>query len=522
MNELQARLRLGKDREPQLRQETTQLQLVMDVAKLLASSRDIVQVFPMISAYIRRLFRQEFASFALHDAATGLLVHGAVDFPLGKGFFSTIEVSDANSPAARAMRMRAPMIFSKQELQSFPSEVARHVVAEGLQSLCCVPLLRSRKPLGVLVLGSTRHDAFLPENLDLANHVASQLAIALENQRAATEIETLKLRLDGEHEDLAVDTHPQGEFAEIVGESSILARVLREGATVAPTDATVLILGETGTGKELVARAIHRMSRRKQGAFIKVNCAAIPTGLLESELFGHEKGAFTGAINRKIGRMELADGGTLLLDEIGEIQPELQPKLLRVLQDHEFERLGGTHTTKVNVRLIAATNCDLEEAVANHQFRSDLFYRLSVFPIRMPPLRERREDVPLLVRHFVSKFALHAGHSIETIPRETMAALMNWHWPGNVRELENLVERSMILSPGSVLRVPLPELRARKGEPYLDHTLTGAERQHILQILRETGGVLSGPQGAAERLGMKRTTLQSKMKRLQITREDYT
>jgi formate hydrogenlyase transcriptional activator len=522
MSERQEAVPLGQDRELQLRRETKQLQLVMDVAKLLSSSRDIVQVFPTISAYIRRLFRQEFASVALHDAATGLLVHGAVDFPLRKGFFSTPEVSDANSPAARAMRMRAPMIFSKQELQSFQSEVARHFVAEGLQSLCCVPLLRPKKPLGVLVLGSTRHDAFPPETLHLAAHLALQLAIALENQRAAAEIETLKLRLDGEQEDLAVDAHPQGMFAEIVGESPILARVLQEGATVAPTEATVLILGETGTGKELVARAIHRMSRRKEGAFIKVNCAAIPTGLLESELFGHEKGAFTGAINRKIGRMELAEGGTLFLDEIGEIQLELQPKLLRVLQDHEFERLGSTQTTKVDVRLIAATNCDLEESIANHQFRSDLFYRLSVFPIHMPPLRERRDDIPLLVRHFVSKFALHAGRSIDAIPKETMAALMNWHWPGNVRELENLIERSMILSQGSVLRVPLPELRARKGGQRRDNTLHGAEREHIVRALVEAGGALSGPQGAARRLGLKRTTLQSKMKRLQITREDYT
>jgi formate hydrogenlyase transcriptional activator len=342
--------------------------------------------------------------------------------------------------------------------------------------------------------------------------------MALENQQA--EVKAMKRRFDRELERLSTDIRCGGAFAEIVGESAALARVLQQGASVASSDATVLILGETGTGKELIARAIHRMSRRKEGAFIKINCAAIPTGLLESELFGHEKGAFTGAINRRIGRMELADGGTLFLDEIGEIPLELQPKLLCALQDQEFERLGSTQTTKVNVRLIAATNRDLENSIANHQFRSDLFYRLSVFPIHMPSLRERRGDIPLLVRHFVDKFASRTGRTIEAIPKETLAALMNWHWPGNVRELENLIERSMILSPGSVLHVPLPEQQARKDEQQ-DHTLDGAERQHILEALRETGGVLSGPHGASERLGLKRTTLQSRMKRLRISPQDY-
>jgi len=510
------------DLESKLRREMARLQIVLDVTGLLALNSDVLQVFPKISARVRRLLHQEFASFALHDASTGLLVHQAVDFPLSKGLLSTAQISDSNSPAARALTERTPMIFAKQELQGFEGEIAANLVAEGLQSLCCVPLLRPKGPLGVFVLGSTRENAFQPADLDLVNQVATQLAVAIENQRAGAEIEALKQRLGEEREYLGGDNRAEGDFAEIVGDSPALNHVLEQAATVASSDATVLILGETGTGKELIARAIHRMSRRKDGAFIKVNCAAIPTGLLESELFGHEKGAFTGAINRKTGRMELADGGTLFLDEIGEIPLELQPKLLRVLQDQEFERLGSNRTRKVSLRLITATNRDLAQSIVQREFRSDLFYRLSVFPIQMPPLRERREDIPLLVRHFVHRFARRMDRSIETIPKETMQALLEWPWPGNVRELENLMERSLILSEGSVLRVPLSELQF-KGEPraHPDHTLNGTERRHIIRILRETGGVLSGPQGAARRLGLKRTTLQSKMRRLKITREEY-
>jgi formate hydrogenlyase transcriptional activator len=298
--------------------------------------------------------------------------------------------------------------------------------------------------------------------------------------------------------------------------------VLEQVAIVAASEATVLILGETGTGKELVAHAIHRMSRLKTGPFIKVNCTAIPTGLLESELFGHDKGAFTGAVSRKIGRIELADGGTLFLDEVGEISAELQPKLLRVLQDQEFERLGSTRTVKVKVRVVAATNRNLNASIAKGEFRSDLFYRLNVFPVRLPSLRERREDIPLLIRHFVYKFARRMDRYIETIPKETMKALMQWIGPG-MSANENLIERSVILSEGNALRVPLAELQAKIEAPgnVSDRTLDSAERQHIIRVLRETGGVLSGPDGAARRLGLKRTTLQSKMQRLGIARKGY-
>ena len=310
-------------------------------------------------------------------------------------------------------------------------------------------------------------------------------------------------------------------FEEIVGESATLKQVLDKARTVAPSDATVLILGETGTGKELIARAIHRMSSRKNASFVKLNCAAIPAGLLESELFGHEKGAFTGAVSRKMGRLELADKGTLFLDEVGELPLEVQPKLLRVLQDHEFERLGSTRTIRVDIRLIAATNRDLAKSVAGRQFRSDLYYRLNVFPIRMPELRERKEDIPLLVRYLVQKFARRMNKQVETIPAETMNALASWEWPGNVRELENFIERSVILSQGPILRVPLVELNLATEDSHSDSTLESLQRENIIRVLRETGGVLGGPRGAAARLGLKRTTLQYKMQKLGIAREEY-
>ena len=506
-----------------LRKEMDRLQMLLDVSTILSSNWNLQQAFPQVSARIRRVLRQEYAGFELHDPATGLLVRQAEDFPLGKGLLSSLPISPHDSPGGRSLREGSPLIFSKSQIQGFNAEIARNFLAEGFQSLCCVPLLRPKGSLGVLVLGSTRKDAFQPEDLDLLKQVASQFAVALENHRAAVEIEALKNRLAEEKTYLEGELRSQGLFEEIVGDSPALKKVLDQVATVAASDATVLILGETGTGKELFARALHRLSRRKEGSFIKLNCAAIPTGLLESELFGHEKGAFTGAVNPKIGRLELADGGTLFLDEVGEIPLELQPKLLRVLQDHEFERLGSTRTIKVNLRLVAATNRDLAQAIAEHQFRSDLFYRLSVFPIRVPALRERREDIPLLVRYFVRKFALRMERQIETIPKETMKALTAWPWPGNVRELENLMERSVILTHGGALHVPISEMRSddRTVPPVAHRSLENVEREHILRVLRQTKGAISGPDGAAVRLGLKRTTLQSKMQRLKITRRDY-
>jgi formate hydrogenlyase transcriptional activator len=310
-------------------------------------------------------------------------------------------------------------------------------------------------------------------------------------------------------------------FEGIVGQSAVLRNVLRLVDTVATGNSTVLLLGETGTGKELVARAIHNRSRRRNRTLVKLNCAAIPSGLLESELFGHERGAFTGAVTQKVGRLELADQGSLFLDEIGDIPLELQPKLLRVLQEQEFERLGSTRTKKVDVRIVAATHCDLEEMILEKQFRSDLYYRLNVFPICIPPLRERPEDIPLLVRHFVQEAARRMNKTIDAIPSATMEALSQYRWPGNIRELENVIERAVILSPSSVLRVSLGDLRSRispghgSGKP---HTIADVEREHIRAVLKETRWVLSGPRGAATRLGLNRSTLYFRMKKLGIVR----
>jgi len=509
-----------RDVSETLREEKKRQHVMMEVSRLLAARSDVRQVFPQISAYLRRVLRQEYASLAVHDQKSGQLVRQAMDFPLRKGPTSATEINPANDPHGKALREREPQIFTRSEMRDYPAGTTDYLLAEGMQSLCCVPLLRPKGPLGVLVLGSTRPDAFKTDDLTLLNQVAAQLATALENARIAREVELLRGRLEQDKRHLEGKTHTQLHFEEIIGESPILRQVLDQVAIVAASDATVMILGETGTGKGLVARSIHRASKRKDRSFITLHCAAIPTGLLESELFGHEKGAFTGAVTQKIGRLELADKGTLFLDEIGEIPLELQPKLLRVLQDHEFERLGGTRTIKVDLRLVAATNRDLVRRVAEKEFRSDLFYRLNVFPIRMPSLRERREDIPLLVRYFVLKFAREMNRSIESIPSETMSALVNWHWPGNVRELENFIERSVILTDGTALRAPLGDLQAEISSSAED-SLEGTDRELIIRVLSETDGMISGPTGAARRLGLKRTTLQSKMQRLGITRRDY-
>jgi formate hydrogenlyase transcriptional activator len=501
-----------------LREEKKRQQVLLEVSRTLATKWVARQAFPKISSYLRRVLRQEYAALAVHDEKSGQLVRQAMDFPLRKGPAVDTEINPAKDPHGKALRERAPLIFTKGEMQEFPAGTTGHLLAEGLQSLCCVPLLRPKGPLGVLVLGSTRANAFRTDDLTLLDQVAAQLAIALENARAAREVEQLRSRLaqDKRH----MEGEPRPHFEEIIGESPALKVVLDQVAVVAASDATVLILGETGTGKGMIARAIHRTSKRKDRSFITLNCAAIPTGLLESELFGHEKGAFTGAVSQKIGRLELADKGTLFLDEIGEIPLELQPKLLRVLQDHEFERLGGTRTIKVDMRLIAATNRELAKSVSEKEFRSDLFYRLNVFPIRVPSLRERREDIPLLVRYFIRHFARGMHRGIETVPNETMEALINWDWPGNVRELENFIERSVILTDGTALRAPLAEFHSETSTS-AEHSLEDTEREHILRVLRETRGMVSGPTGAARRLGLKRTTLQSKMQRLGITRRDY-
>jgi formate hydrogenlyase transcriptional activator len=505
-----------------LHQETERLQVLLEVNATLMINRDLEKLFPEIYRFVRRVIGHDFASVAVYDEAAQALSLYPLDSPLTQGLLGTdATLPVKETPAGQALLEGETKTFSRENLVAMHSGFVSQMLEQGIQSLCCIPLVTRKGTLGALNLASKEHNAFIGQDLDFLKQVAAQVAVALDNARAYRTIAELKDKLTKEKLYLEDEIRSERNFEEIVGESAALKRVLNEARTVAPSDATVLILGETGTGKELIARAIHRMSSRKNANFIKLNCAAIPTGLLESELFGHEKGAFTGAVSQKIGRLELANKGTLFLDEVGEIPLEMQPKLLRVLQDQEFERLGSTHTIRVNIRLIAATNRDLAQSIASRQFRGDLYYRLSVFPIRMPELRERREDIPLLVRYFAQEFARRMKKQIETIPTETMNALVNWTWPGNVRELENIIERSVILSQGPILTVPLGELSLSAQDSLNNGTLESVQRETIVCVLRETGGVLSGPCGAAARLGLKRTTLQSRMQKLGISREEY-
>jgi formate hydrogenlyase transcriptional activator len=436
--------------------------------------------------------------------------------------------SDAKVPieqalSERAIQTRSVALLTADDLREMKAPLAKAMCELGVRSVCSVPLIAGNRIWGALNPSSTKENAFGRSEVEYLQQVANQIASALQNAHSYREIAQLKDRLTQEKRYLESEIRSANQPDDIVGSSPALKRVLDYAAIVADTDSTVLITGETGTGKERIARVIHSMGRRKERNFIKINCAAIPTGLLESELFGHEKGAFTGAISQKIGRLELADKGTLLLDEVGEIPLELQPKLLRVLQDQEFERLGGTKTIHVDVRLIAATNRDLVRAMEEKEFRGDLFYRLHVFPLHLPALRDRREDIPMLIRHFVEKCSARLHKRIDVIPDEAIQAMMCWRWPGNIRELENFVERSVILSEGNRLSPPLDELRGETSRQpsEFDGTLRDKERDHIIEILRQTRGALSGPAGAAARLGLKRTTLQYKMQRLGINRLDY-
>jgi formate hydrogenlyase transcriptional activator len=442
---------------------------------------------------------------------------------------TVIVLPPKDDPAGLVWETQQPLITSSAaDLSRWPRLLER-VQPYGVQSYCWLPLTTARQRLGTLVFTSKQPSTYDAADIDFLQQVANQVAVAVENalafqQIAADfqEIQALKDQLARENAYLEEEVRTEHNFGDIIGESAALRRVLKQIEAVAPTDSTVLILGETGTGKELVARALHELSPRQGRTFVKLNCAAIPTGLLESELFGHEKGAFTGAISQKVGRFELAHQGTLFLDEVGEVPVELQPKLLRVLQEQEFERLGGTKTIRVDVRLVAATNRDLARMVADGRYRSDLYYRLNVFPVVLPPLRERPDDIPLLVLHFTQRFARRMGRRIETIPSAVMDALVRYPWPGNIREMQNVIERAVILSPGTSLQVPLGDLQSMETQTQPPTpaavTLADAEREHILGALRETGWVLGGPEGAAARLGMKRSTLYKKMKKLGISR----
>jgi len=503
--------------------ERDRLRILLEITNTLVSELDIRDLFPSIIACLRRAVPHEYSSLVLLVPGTDQLrLHARVfesnQEMMQEGATTPIE----ESPAGKAVESRRAELFDAESLSRYRTPIIQRLVAAGVRSVCCVPLITPTRVLGTLNAGSTRPNAFGSADVDFLTQVGAQAAIAIENATAYQKIEELKEQLSKEKLYLEDEIRTDRNFGEIVGDNQSFKQVLDQVATVAATDATVLILGETGTGKELIARAIHELSGRRERTFVKLNCAAIPTGLLESELFGHEKGAFTGAIAQKVGRFELAHHGTLFLDEVGDIPLELQPKLLRALQEHEFERLGGTRTIKIDVRLVAATNRDLTQMISERQFRTDLYYRLSVFPVAIPPLRERVDDIPKLVRYFTQKFARRMNRPIETISQQTMDALLRYSWPGNVRELENLVERAVILSRGTTLEIPRSELRQRAEAPVGDSasptTLEEAEREHIRRTLEQVNWVVGGANGAASRLGMKRTTLQSKMKKLGIAR----
>ncbi len=498
--------------------------MMLQLSTALLANMDVRKLLGAISASLGEVIPHDAATLALYDPASNQLMANFLSMDQQAPQRGDIRIPLDNSPAGTAFRTREPILVERMAEAPFAPESMRHLTNIGMQSGCWVPLIHRGEVIGTMMIGSRLESAFSEREAEVLVQMADQVAMAVNNAVAFRQIQDLRDRLGQEKKYLEDEINLERRFDDVVGESMGLRRVLREIETVAPTDATVLIQGETGTGKELLARAIHRLSPRSERTFIKINCAAIPAGLIESELFGHEKGAFTGAIARKIGRLELAHEGTLFLDEVGELPLDLQPKLLRALQEREIERIGGTRPIPVNVRLIAATNRDLAQMVAEKQFRSDLYYRLKVFPVFSPPLRERTGDIPILVRHFVDAHSRRMGKRIETIPEETMAALTRWQWPGNIRELENFLERAVILTRGPVLFVPLAELEIQEsedGQDWENPTLQAAEREHILRALREASGQIGGPNGAAARLGLKRTTLNSKIKKLGIERSDY-
>jgi formate hydrogenlyase transcriptional activator len=496
---------------------------LLEVTNALLSNFDITKLLSAIGLCISQVKPFDYATLALYDRETKKLrVHSVGAAPGVSPLPEGILIPIAGSPNGWSYVSGKPLMLRGSPDEQFPFELPSHLVQASVKSGCWIPLIGREGPLGTLNLFSRRPMAFLDEDLDSLVQLASQVAVALDNALAFQRMADLNARLEKEKLYLEDELRIDNKFEEIVGNSKALKRVLKQIETVAPTDSTVLILGETGTGKERLARAVHDLSPRRGRAFVRVNCASVPAGLLESELFGHERGAFTGAIAQRIGRFELAHQGTLFLDEVGEIPLELQPKLLRVLQEKQFERLGNSRTMTSDVRIVAATNRDLAKLVASGQFRSDLFYRLNVFPVVVPPLRDRLEDIPLLVHYFLSKFAKRAGRKVDVVPPETMEALCRYSWPGNVRELEHVVERAVILSPGPELRISLVELpRSDEVFPEAPRALEDVERRHILRILRETKGKIGGPGGAAERLGMNRTTLNSRMQKLRISRKDF-
>jgi len=496
--------------------------LLLELSRAMLSNLDIRKMLAAIAAGIQHVAPNDYAAIALYDSEIDCLRVQELT-PDEKSRYSDETVLPVEgTPSGWAFQNRKPLFLGRIQPGQFTNESFARYVDAGVKSGCWLPLNGHDRVIGSLFIGSRRESAFNPKDSEMLLQTAHQVALAIDNVQAARQIADLTHKLQEEKRYLEEELRTEYSFEEIVGESQGLKRVLKQVEIVAPTDATALVLGETGTGKELIARAIHDLSPRRERTFVKLNCSAIPLGLLESELFGHEKGAFTGAVAQRVGRLELAHMGTLFLDEIGDLPLELQPKLLRALQEKEIERLGGRRTIPVNVRLIAATNRDLARMVNEGQFRSDLYYRLRVFPVSIPSLQQRREDIPLLVNYFVAKHARRMKKHIDTIPADVMTALTNWRWPGNVRELENFIERAVILTQGTKLRAPLAELESLEElEAQPIRNLRSTEREHILRALREAKGMIGGPGGAAEKLGLKRTTLNSKMKKLGIERTEY-
>ena len=502
--------------------ERDRLRALFDITNALVSKLSLEELFSAISGQLSRVIRHDFSVLNLRDE-TGGLDRVGLHFT-GAPLFDKVQehISPDGMPSAEALATGKPVVVRDIDLDRYPSPLFRRFVELGCKSGCSVPLITNNGTLGTLEAVRITGDPWTDEDVDFLMQVARQVAIAVENALSYRQLREMKERLATEKLYLEDEIRLDNNNGNMVGAGAAFESLLKSVQIVAPTDATALILGETGTGKELVARAIHELSSRGRGSFVKVNCAAIPASLLESELFGHEKGSFTGAVAQKVGRFELAHHGTLFLDEIGEMPLELQPKLLRAIQDQEFERLGGNRTIRTDVRFVAATNRDLKAMVEDNKFRADLYYRLHVFPLNVPPLRERREDIPLLTRYFVQKHAKRMGRGIDTIPTPVLAALTNYDWPGNIRELQNVLERSVILTNGGVLQVPMAELIGKAGPTPLNLRLSeeppSAERARILKALEEAKGQVGGAEGAAARLGLKRTTLQARMRKLNISR----
>lgn len=520
--------------EAALRHESDHYRILVDVTNAVISNLDMRKLLDEVSSSLQSYFGVELVGLRLKVPNSSSEIMQLV-YCSGEGTNQDLqETNSEEEPLLRSVMTSRKAFLARDESlgkMARESRLAAFLLSRGAQTICALPMVSGEKSLGVLILARISKEGFSADEVRLLQAVADRVAIAVHNAMAYSEISRLKDLLANESLYLKNEIKAAGNFGSLVGESAALAEVMDRVRMVADSDCTVLIMGETGTGKEMVARAIHMMSSRKDRTMVKVNCAAIPAGLFESDLFGHEKGSFTGAVSQEMGRFEFANHSSIFLDEVGEIPWELQPKLLRVLQEHEVDRVGGKRVIPIDVRVIAATNCDLMQLVHKHQYRSDLYYRLSTFPIVIPPLRERREDIPALVRHFTKKFAARMNRTIEYIPENTMEQLSQLPWPGNVRELENVIERAVILTKGSVLHVPIAEVKqahyglssyptAQIPSPDVSIKEKALTREHVLQMLVQANGVVGGARGAAARLGLKRTTLISRMKRLGISTED--